>query len=79
MALSKSKIAFRPGIAMGCIIPEGMIGEMQTEGYLKNYKEAVTENQGLAEMMKFNLENEMSHQVEILEQGSDNDANLTKR
>ena len=63
MALSKSKIAFRPGIAMGCIIPEGMVGEMQTEGYLKNYKEAVTENQGQAEMMKINLENAMSHQV----------------
>ena len=63
MALSKSKIAFRPGLAMGCVIPEGMIGEMQMEGHLKNYKEAVTENQGQAEMMKINLENAMSHQV----------------
>jgi hypothetical protein len=56
-----------------------MVGEMEKEGHLKNYKEAVTENQGLAEMMKFNLENEMCHQVEILVQGSDNDANLSKR
>jgi hypothetical protein len=56
-----------------------MVGEMEKEGHLKSYKEAVTENQGQAEMMKFTLENEMSHQVEILDQGSGNDFNLTKR